>query len=363
MDVLHLYSGNLFGGVERLLVTLSAEAPHHRVALGFDGRLAAELRTAGRTPALLGPVRFRSPASVLRARRSLSTLLELQRPDVVVCHSAWAHALFSGRVRKAGLPLAFFLHDLVTGRHWLERLARRHAPDVVLANSELTAGTAPGLFPGVRTEVVTLPLPRQAHAVDRAAVRAAEGVSGNEPVVVVASRLAPWKGHALLLDALAHVPAAVPWRLWIVGGPRAEGEAAWLAELVERARRFGPRVRFLGERSDVPSLLVAADLHCQPNLAPEPFGLAFAEAMAAGLPVVTTHAGAAAGVVDGSCARVVSPGPAQVGAALAGLLRDAAERRRLGEAGQLRARWLCDFDARRGDLERALGRIAVGVRT
>ncbi|MEN9799554.1 MAG: hypothetical protein RL653_3251 [Pseudomonadota bacterium] len=363
MDVLHLYSGNLFGGVERLLVTLSSAAPHHRVALGFDGRLASELRGAGRTPALLGPVRFRSPGSVLRARRGLSALLDLQRPDAVVCHSAWAHALFAGRVRKAGLPLAFFLHDLVTGRHWLERLARRHAPDVVLANSALTAGTASSLFPGVHTEVVTLPLPGNAPVGDRAAVRAAEGVGGDEPVVVVASRLAPWKGHSLLLDALAHVPADVPWRLWIVGGPRAEGEAAWLAELVERARRFGPRVRFLGERSDVPSLLAAADLHCQPNLSPEPFGLAFAEAMAAGLPVVTTHAGAAAGVVDESCARVVSPGPAQVGAALAALLVDAGARRRLGDAGKLRARWLCDFDARLAELDGVLGRIPRGSRT
>jgi glycosyltransferase involved in cell wall biosynthesis len=229
VDVLHLYSGNLFGGVERLLVTLASAAPHHRVALGFDGRLASELRAAGRMPALLGPVRFRSPSSVVRARRALHALLGLQRPDVVVCHSAWAHALFAGPVRRAGLPLAFFLHDLVTGRHWLERLARRHPPDLVLANSALTSGTVPGLFEGAPTEVVTLPLPKQPPAGDRTAVRAAEGVTGDEPVVVVASRLASWKGHSLLLDALAHVPADVRWKLWVVGGPRADGEAAWLA--------------------------------------------------------------------------------------------------------------------------------------
>jgi glycosyltransferase involved in cell wall biosynthesis len=51
-----------------------------------------------------------------------------------------------------------------------------------------------------------------------------------------------------------------------------------------RDLRIADRVRFAGQRDDVPRLLAAADLHCQPNSSPEPFGVAFVEALAAGLP-------------------------------------------------------------------------------
>ena len=65
------------------------------------------------------------------------------------------------------------------------------------------------------------------------------------------------------------------------------------------------RVRFLGQRSDIPDVLGAADIHCQPNVDPEPFGVAFVEALHAGLPVVTTAIGAAPEVVDATCGVLV----------------------------------------------------------
>ena len=65
------------------------------------------------------------------------------------------------------------------------------------------------------------------------------------------------------------------------------------------------RVRFLGERADVPDLLGAADIHCQPNSSPEPFGLAFVEALHAALPVVTSDAGGAREIVTPACGVLV----------------------------------------------------------
>ena len=78
------------------------------------------------------------------------------------------------------------------------------------------------------------------------------------------------------------------------------------------ARSRGPpacrsRVTFLGERRDVAALLAAADIHCQPNTAPEPFGLAFVEALHAGVPVVTTDAGGAREIVTPACGILVEP--------------------------------------------------------
>jgi glycosyltransferase involved in cell wall biosynthesis len=102
------------------------------------------------------------------------------------------------------------------------------------------------------------------------------------------------------------------------------------------------RIRFWGQRSDVPLLLRAADIHCQPNVGPEPFGLTFIEAMAAGLPVVTTAMGAALETVTEECGILVSPDAGQLAAALRTLMSSAPARAALASHAPARARSLCD---------------------
>ena len=120
-----------------------------------------------------------------------------------------------------------------------------------------------------------------------------------------------WKGHRLLLEALGRLRHVPGWVLWVAGGAQRPYEARYLAELEAQATELGirGRVRFLGQRSDVPRLLRAADIHCQPNLGPEPFGIAFIEALQARLPVVTTAMGGPLEIIDGSCGVLVAPRP------------------------------------------------------
>ncbi len=93
----------------------------------------------------------------------------------------------------------------------------------------------------------------------------------------------------------------------------------------------------------MPRLLAAADLYCQPNLGPEPFGIAFVEALYAGLPVVSTRLGGAAEIVNEDCGVLVEPGDAAaLAAALGRLIDDPSARARLGATGPERARMLCD---------------------
>ena len=66
------------------------------------------------------------------------------------------------------------------------------------------------------------------------------------------------------------------------------------------------RVRFAGQRDDVPGLLAAADVFCQPNTGPEPFGIAYVEALWSRLPVVATQFGGAQEIVDDSCGLLVA---------------------------------------------------------
>src|SRR5438552_9112978 len=144
MNVLHIGAGNLFGGIETLLVTMA----RHRglcpemtpsFALCFEGRLASELRQTGAAVYLLGGVRVRWPWTAWRARRRLARLLQEHRVDLVICHSLWPQAMFGPVVRAAGLPLILWLHAAVGGTHWLERWAMRTGPDRIVCNSRFTA--------------------------------------------------------------------------------------------------------------------------------------------------------------------------------------------------------------------------------
>ncbi|MBY0458826.1 MAG: glycosyltransferase family 4 protein, partial [Gemmataceae bacterium] len=117
------------------------------------------------------------------------------------------------------------------------------------------------------------------------------------------------------------------------------------------------RVRFLGHRSDVRRLMASADVHCQPNTGPEPFGLAYVEALGAGLPVVASGFGGAAEIITPACGVLTTPGdPGAVAAALRELIANPGRRAELGAAGPDRARELCDPAARLGDFARALAR-------
>src|SRR5262249_27853710 len=98
------------------------------------------------------------------------------------------------------------------------------------------------------------------------------------------------------------------------------------------------RVQFLGERRDVPALMAAADLLCQANERPEPFGLVFAEALLSGLPVVTPAMGGALQIVDDTCGGLYDPMDLDgMTTALGTLLNDAALRSQLGAAGPAHA--------------------------
>ena len=377
LQVLHLGAGNLFGGVERFLVTLARTAdlapgmsPRFAFAFG-DGPVRAPLATAGvTTPAVYGGaanagVRAGRPWTVWQARRRLGNLLRANRPDVVVAHAPWTLAVTAPAVRAAGLPLVFWMHDAATGRrHWTERWAGWHPPDAVIANSRWTAEGLPALFGSRPAEAlpttvlpypVTVPPPSDPAA--RAATRAELGAAPDEVVIVQISRMEPWKGQREHLRALGRLRDVPGWTCWMVGGAQRPAETVYVGELRALAARLGvaDRVRFLGQRADVERLLAAADVFCQPNAGPEPFGIIFVEALHAGLPVVASAAGGALEIVDDTCGRLVRPGDVP---ALAEVLRELVtgpvRRRELARAGPARARALCDPTAVLGQLETTL---------
>ena len=298
-------------------------------------------------PHLLGAVRASRPHTVWRARRVLARLLAGRRFDVVVCHDAWPHAVFGPTIRGAGLPLVFWRHTAGNERHWLERWARRLAPDLAVANSRFTAERLARLFPDAPVETVYCPLRLAAHASPRQRdeIRRSLRTSRDEVVIVQVGRLESLKGYREALEALAVLRDLPGWTYWIVGGPQRAADERHLRELRDVVERedLCDRVRFAGERHDVAVLLQAADVYCQPNVGPEAFGLSLVEAQGAGLAIVTSALGGAREIVDEACALLVPPRDiAALATALRRLLCDAGLRARLGRASRARADALCD---------------------
>jgi glycosyltransferase involved in cell wall biosynthesis len=353
LRLLHVTAGNLFGGIERMLLGFaSAQEPDciHDVAVSFDGRLARELRAAGSAPHVLGEARFRRPDTVWRARRSLQRVLASGHYDAVIGHAPWSSALAAPVVRRAGRTLLMWAHDAPQPDAWPERKVARAPPDRFICNSRYTRESIARWMPGVPADVIhppVLPAPTVS-AVERRDLRAGLGASGGTTVILLASRLEAWKGHRVLLQASGLLRGDVT--LWIAGGAQRPGESEYFEELSRMAEaRFAaaPPVRFLGEREDVPRLMASADIYCQPNTEPEPFGIAFVEALAAGVRVVTTATGGALEIVDEHCGVLVKEStPVLVAEALQRLIDAPALRAALSAAGPAQARRVSDPHAR-----------------
>ena len=120
------------------------------------------------------------------------------------------------------------------------------------------------------------------------------------------ANLIPYKGHKDLIEGLALVAQSLPsgWRILCAG--RDEGLQLKLESLVE-AQGIKANIQFLGERTDVPILLAAADFGVLSSWE-EGFSNVILEAMAAGLPMIVTDVGGnPEAVLDGETGLVVPP--------------------------------------------------------
>jgi glycosyltransferase involved in cell wall biosynthesis len=158
-----------------------------------------------------------------------------------------------------------------------------------------------------------MPVSPEQEGTTRDAVRKALETPARDLVFVQVGRLEALKGHRTAIAALSQLIDVPGWTYWIVGGPQRASDERLLRSLQHAVREAGieERVRFAGERRDVPDLLRAADIYVQPNDGPEAFGLSLVEALAAGLPVVTSRIGGACEIVDDTCGVLVPPGDAK----------------------------------------------------
>lgn len=157
---------------------------------------------------------------------------------------------------------------------------------------------------------------------------------GEPPHLLTVGALIPRKGQDLLVEALASL-TALPWRLSLAGAPR---DAAYAARLRERVSALGldERVDFLGEveSARLGPLYAAADLFVLPSRL-EGYGMAIAEALARGLPVVCGQSAAIVSELPrGGVATVDTDDAAELAACLEPLLAAPVRRARLAAAAR-----------------------------
>jgi glycosyltransferase involved in cell wall biosynthesis len=187
--------------------------------------------------------------------------------------------------------------DAATALRDSERRALRGVCHVIVT-SDATARTVAADY-GVADSSITVIKP----GTDRAPP--AHGSSGPLSLLAVGS-LVPRKGYDLLLAALAQL-TDLPWRLTIAGSARDEATATRIADDIA-AFGLGDRVRVAGAVSDaeLAGLYHGADVFALASRF-EGYGMVYAEAVAHGLPVIGTTAGAITEAVPDGAGLLVPP--------------------------------------------------------
>lgn len=270
--------------------------------------------------------------------------LKAAQPDLVHTNSLKCHIIGGIAARLARKPLVWHVRDIVDGNalRFLRFWARRLRPHII-AVSHAAAAQFAGLPIPVTVIHNGVPLERFTPGEPPAGLREALGLGPTAPVIVIVSRLTPWKGHRTLLEAMVRLRETWPEVALLVVGAVAFWDAGYEDELKQYAADLGlgEAVRWLGEREDVAELLRLADVFCLPSRQ-EPFGRAIVEAMAVGKPVVACRSGGVPEVVvEGETGLLVADdAPEELAEALATVLASGDLARRLGEAGHARAQAL-----------------------
>lgn len=316
-----------------------------------EGDLSAEARARGVQPVVipeLGP-RIR-PGRELVALGKLVRLLRNLRPDLVHTHTAKAGALGRVAARLAGVPIIVHtFHGHVLEGYFsptrtrlfvqIERALARITHRIITVSPRVRHDLlARGIGRPEQMEVVPVGLDL-ARFLDRpassACLRETLGIPSKVPLLGIVGRLVPIKDHPTLFQALALLQTHGPAPHLIVAG---DGERREALKRLAQDLGLASRIHFLGWRNDLEAILGELDvvICCSKN---EGTPVALIEAMAAGVPVLSTDVGGVGDlIVHGETGWLVPSGnPSALARGIRELLADPEPRAQLVPAARAAA--------------------------
>jgi glycosyltransferase involved in cell wall biosynthesis len=325
---------------------------------GEDSTFSAMLTEAGIPCVQFDLVRFRHPAGFLThwnfVRRFWPNVRRLRQmirdTDIDVVHANGIINL-QGPIaaRMEGVPLVWHLNEIGSPRLLqvlFGPLVRRWSSVIAVSSNAVSQHYFRSAVARVedRIRVLYPPVdPRRCTGGNGDRVRRELGIPDSAPVVGMMGHLNPLKGVEFLIGAMPAIKAAFPSATLLIVGSELATQRDYGASLrrLSRVSGYDGDILFVGARSDVADVLSSMSVYVQASLS-ESFGMATAEASAAGLPVVATDVGGAGEVVAaGISGLLVEPGSATaIAEGVVALLKDVDARRAMGVEGAHRCREL-----------------------
>jgi glycosyltransferase involved in cell wall biosynthesis len=300
--VLQVLPSLITGGVERGTVEIAkaiVEAEAIALVASAGGPLVRKIERAGGTHITL-KLTTKSPLGIWRNAQALEALIRERNVSLVHARSrapAWSAWL---ACQRTDVPFVTTYHGtygesfpfkrrynsvmargriVIAASHFIADLvAARHHVDVARIRI-IPRGVDPAVFD-----------PATVSGSRIAKLAADWRVPDNMRIVTLPGRLTAWKGHAVLLDAIARLSR--PDVMCVFVGS-AQGRQGYVRNLEHKAMRLGisARLRLVGQCDDMPAAMCLSDVVVHASTKPEAFGRVVIEAQAMGRPVIASDLG------------------------------------------------------------------------
>jgi len=271
------------GGVERGTVEMADAIQKHggrAVVISHGGPMVRHLDRLGATHHQLD-VHTKNPFRWPQVRRQLKAILSRENADLVHIRSRVPAWIALPAAAALGIATVSTVHGRFVAMSAFKRIYNRKLlkTDHVIAISNYVKDLITSQYVGVEDRLtvvhrgVDIDLFNPGNVNQTRIVNFVEGLAIPEdvPVIMLPARATMWKGHRILLQALAKIKDR-PFICLMIGA--GDGKPAFVSELVRLGQQLGleGRFRLTPLIDDMPAALMVADVVAMPSITPEPFG-------------------------------------------------------------------------------------------